>query len=49
MLDNQTFAKVVELTPLVSLDLVVVRCGSEVLLGLRHTIIITTFEFALKN
>lgn len=36
MLDNQTFAKVVAATPLVSVDLVVVRGGSEVLLGLRN-------------
>lgn len=36
MLDNQTFAKVVAATPLVSVDLVVMSGGSEVLLGLRN-------------
>jgi colanic acid biosynthesis protein WcaH len=36
LLDNQTFAKVVAATPLVSVDLVMVRGGSEVLLGLRN-------------
>lgn len=36
MLDNQTFATVVAATPLVSVDLVVMRGVSEVLLGLRN-------------
>lgn len=36
LLNNQTFAKVVAVTPLVSVDLVAVHGGSEVLLGLRN-------------
>lgn len=36
MLDSQAFASVVAATPLVSIDLVVLRGGSEVLLGLRN-------------
>lgn len=36
MLDKQTFANIVAATPLVSVDLVVIRGGQEVLLGLRN-------------
>lgn len=35
MLDSQTFANVVSATPLVSVDIIVVRGDGEVLLGLR--------------
>ncbi|MDO9394340.1 GDP-mannose mannosyl hydrolase [Methylotenera sp.] len=36
MLDTQTFKKIVAVTPLVSIDLIVMRGGHEVLLGLRN-------------
>ena len=36
MLDSQVFANIVAVTPLVSIDLVVLRGGREVLLGLRN-------------
>lgn len=36
MLDAKTFQTIVELTPLVSVDLVIIRGGCEVLLGLRN-------------
>jgi len=36
MLDYQTFIKIIEATPLVSLDFLIVRGGTEVLLGLRN-------------
>jgi len=36
MLDSQTFIQIVASTPLVSIDLVLVRNASEVLLGLRN-------------
>ncbi len=36
MLDHQSFIKIIEAAPLVSLDLVIVRGGNEVLLGLRN-------------
>ncbi len=36
MLDHQTFTKIIEATPLVSVDIVLVRGGDEVLLGLRN-------------
>lgn len=36
MLDHQSFIKTIEATPLVSVDLVIVRGGNEVLLGLRN-------------
>jgi colanic acid biosynthesis protein WcaH len=36
MLDSQTFTKIVAATPLVSIDLIVMRGDREVLLGLRN-------------
>lgn len=36
MLDSQTFAKIVAATPLVSIDLIIMRGDQEVLLGLRN-------------
>jgi len=36
MLDNHTFAKIIAATPLISIDLIVVRGNQEVLLGLRN-------------
>jgi colanic acid biosynthesis protein WcaH len=36
MLDNQTFLTVIESTPLVSIDLILFRNQSEILLGLRN-------------
>lgn len=36
MLDHQSFIKIIEATPLVSVDLVIVRGENEVLLGLRN-------------
>lgn len=36
MLDHQSFIKIIEATPLVSVDIIIVRSGNEVLLGLRN-------------
>lgn len=36
MLDSQTFARIVAATPLISIDLIIVRDNFEVLLGLRN-------------
>ena len=36
MLDHQSFIKIIEATPLVSVDIIIMRGGNEVLLGLRN-------------